>query len=62
MKGILTQDVDPLGNAGDIVTVKPGYGRNYLIPRGLALLATTRNVKVAEENRRQSANRQQRQF
>jgi large subunit ribosomal protein L9 len=57
MKVILTQDVDTLGVAGDIVTVKSGYGRNYLIPRGLALQATTRNIKVAEENRRQAAHK-----
>ena len=40
MKIILKQSVDTLGKAGDIVKVKPGYGRNYLIPRGLGVLAT----------------------
>ncbi|MGB1698935.1 MAG: 50S ribosomal protein L9, partial [Nannocystaceae bacterium] len=37
MQVILTQDVEKLGGAGDIVTVKAGYGRNYLLPRGYAL-------------------------
>ena len=45
MKVILKEDVPNLGNMGDTVTVKPGYGRNYLIPRGLALLADTGNAK-----------------
>ena len=40
MQLILTQDVTHLGRAGDLVTVKQGYGRNYLLPQGLALLAT----------------------
>jgi large subunit ribosomal protein L9 len=40
---ILTQDVEHLGKAGELVTVKPGYGRNYLVPRGLAVSATVRN-------------------
>ena len=40
MKIILKQSVDTLGKEGDIVKVKPGYGRNYLIPRGLGVLAT----------------------
>jgi len=40
MKLILTAEVDGLGNPGDIVEVKPGYGRNYLVPRGLALTWT----------------------
>ena len=40
MKVILTQDVDKLGHIGDIVQVKNGYGRNYLIPTGKALLAS----------------------
>jgi large subunit ribosomal protein L9 len=51
MQLILTQDVDHLGKAGELVTVKPGYGRNYLLPRGLAVSATTRNVKKLEHDR-----------
>ena len=40
MKVILTKDIDNLGLAGDVNTVKPGYGRNYLLPNGLAILAS----------------------
>jgi large subunit ribosomal protein L9 len=43
MQIILTQDVDNLGKAGEVVSVRPGYGRNYLVPRGLAVSATVRN-------------------
>lgn len=60
MKVILKQDVETLGSTGDIVTVKNGYGRNYLIPRGLAVLATSSNVKVVEEIRRQTSHRLER--
>ncbi len=60
MKVILKQDVETLGTTGDIVTVKNGYGRNYLIPRGLAVLATPSNVKVVEEIRRQTSHRLER--
>jgi large subunit ribosomal protein L9 len=52
---ILTKDVDNLGRAGDLVRVKPGYGRNYLIPRGLALLATKANLTQLEHHRREIA-------
>ena len=45
MKVILTQDVENLGLLGDTIEVKPGYGRNYLIPRGVALLATGKASK-----------------
>jgi large subunit ribosomal protein L9 len=43
MQIILTQDVDNLGKAGELVSVRPGYGRNYLVPRGLAVSATIKN-------------------
>ena len=43
MQVILTQDVDNLGKAGELVSVRPGYGRNYLVPRGLAVTATMSN-------------------
>ncbi len=43
MQIILTQDVDNLGKAGELVSVKPGYGRNYLVPRGLAVTASVLN-------------------
>jgi large subunit ribosomal protein L9 len=49
---ILKKDVDNLGRAGEIVRVKPGYGRNFLIPRGMALLATRGNVAQHEHHRR----------
>ena len=52
MEPILTQDVAKLGAAGDLVRVKSGYGRNYLIPEGKALLATRGRVKELEHKRR----------
>ncbi len=52
MKLILRADVEKLGNLGDIVTVKPGYGRNYLLPQGLAMLATEANMKTFEMERK----------
>jgi large subunit ribosomal protein L9 len=57
---ILKKDVDSLGRAGDIVRVKPGYGRNFLIPRGMALLATRGNVAQHEHHRRSIEAEQQR--
>lgn len=57
MKVILKEDVERLGSAGDIVKVKSGYGRNFLIPRGLAVLATQRTIKEAEETLRQQAHK-----
>jgi large subunit ribosomal protein L9 len=52
---ILRQDVDKLGNAGELVRVKPGFARNFLLPRGLAALATGENVKQVEHERRIAA-------
>lgn len=52
MKLILTAEVDHLGAAGDTVEVKDGYGRNYLIPRGLAIMASRGAQKQADEIRR----------
>ena len=52
MKLILRADVDSLGRLGDIVTVKPGYGRNFLIPQGMAKPATKANLKAFELERR----------
>ena len=57
MKVILKRDLDRLGSANEIVTVKAGYGRNYLIPRGLAVLATESAKKVHDENRKQQAHK-----
>ncbi|PID39801.1 MAG: 50S ribosomal protein L9 [Proteobacteria bacterium] len=52
MQVILREDVEHLGNTGDIVNVKPGYGRNYLIPRGLAVAANPKNVARLEHDKR----------
>ena len=52
MQVILKQDVSKLGDAGDIVKVSDGYGRNFLIPRGLAEPATSSSVAEAEHNKR----------
>ena len=57
MKVILTEDHDTLGIKGDLVEVKPGYGRNFLIPRQLAVVATPSNVKRYAEERRQAAHK-----
>lgn len=53
MEVILKQDIKKLGEKDDIVTVKPGYGQNYLIPQGFAVLATESAKKVLAENIRQ---------
>ena len=52
MKLILTAEVDHLGSAGDTVEVRDGYGRNYLLPRGLAIVATRGAERQANEIRR----------
>ena len=52
MQLILTQDVAHLGKAGDVVTVRPGYGRNYLLPKGMAVQATSRNIRQLEHDKR----------
>lgn len=57
MKVILLENVDHLGLAGDIVTVKNGYGRNWLIPQSLAMLATPGAVRAQEDQARQQARR-----
>lgn len=49
MKIILKQDYETLGKAGEIITVKDGYGRNFLIPKGIAVTATERNMKILKE-------------
>src|SRR5919198_5957237 len=49
MKVLLVQDVDKLGSTGEVKEVSGGYGRNYLLPKGLAVLATRGQVKQAEE-------------
>jgi large subunit ribosomal protein L9 len=52
MKVILREDIEKLGRAGEVVKVADGYGRNYLIPRELAILANVRNMKSLEHERR----------
>jgi large subunit ribosomal protein L9 len=54
---ILQQDLKHLGKSGDLVRVRPGYARNYLIPRSLAMPATVHNVKQLEHEQRLSAAR-----
>lgn len=60
MKVILKQDIENLGRIGDIVKVAPGYGRNFLIPRKLAVIATPGNVNAVEVERVAQAKRDHR--
>lgn len=57
MKIILKEDVRGLGYKDDVVEVKDGYGRNYLIPQGKAIVATNSTLKVLAENQRQRAHK-----
>jgi len=61
MKVILKQDVEKLGKSGDVVKVAPGYGRNYLIPKQLAVEATPGNIKIAEIEKVSQARRDHRE-
>ena len=58
MEVILTQDVPNLGYANDKVNVKPGYARNFLLPKSLAILATETNKKILAENLKQKAHKE----
>ncbi|KAF2331389.1 50S ribosomal protein L9 [Flavobacterium daemonense] len=58
MELILKQDVQNLGFKDDVVSVKPGYGRNFLIPQGFAVLATPSAKKVLAENLKQRAHKE----
>jgi len=60
MKVLLIQDIEELGMAGEIKDVAKGYGQNYLIPKGLAVLATPGAMKQADLHRRRAAERRQR--
>ncbi|HQG46493.1 MAG TPA: 50S ribosomal protein L9, partial [bacterium] len=60
MKIILKQDIESLGAAGETVTVKNGYARNYLIPQGLAVAATAGNLRAFEVESKAAALRLQR--
>jgi large subunit ribosomal protein L9 len=51
MKVILREDVENLGKGGEVVDVKPGYGRNFLLPRGLAVVANPKNVHEIEHQK-----------
>lgn len=62
MKLILRETVASLGQAGDVVNVKPGYGRNYLLPRGLAYAASAANVRRIEEEAARRAERMRRDY
>ena len=53
MKLILKEDVQNLGFKDDVVSVKSGYGRNFLIPKGKAIIATTSALKILQENLKQ---------
>jgi large subunit ribosomal protein L9 len=60
MEVILREDVADLGSVGDIVKVKPGFARNFLLPRGLAVVADKRNVHVLEHQKRLAADKRER--
>ena len=50
MQIILNKDIDALGKAGEIITVKDGFARNYLIPQGMATIATKKNIQATQKN------------
>ncbi|HET8885085.1 MAG TPA: 50S ribosomal protein L9 [Salinimicrobium sp.] len=62
MELILKQDVEKLGFKDDVVDVKPGYGRNFLIPQGAAILATPSARKVLEETLKQRSYKEQKEI
>ena len=57
MEIILKEDIKGLGYKNDVITVKSGYGRNFLIPKGFAIIASGSNKKMIEENIRQAAHK-----
>lgn len=59
---ILMEDVDNLGETGDVVDVKPGFARNFLLPRGIALKATPANLRRFEEEREHLVDRSAREL
>ena len=61
MDVLLREDVDNLGQRGEVVRVRSGFGRNYLLPQGLAIEATTGNKRMIEEQRRLLAKREDRE-
>lgn len=60
MEVILTQDIEKLGSKDDIVNVRPGFARNFLIPQSMAVMATPSAKKVHAENQRQRAHKEER--
>ncbi len=62
MKVILRKEFDNLGKIGDVVTVKDGYARNYLIPRNIAYCATPSSLRALEEEKKQHARQEQKEF
>lgn len=60
MEVVLKEDIENLGHMGDVVKVKDGYARNYLLPRGLVVLANNRNLKALEHEQRMIAQRRER--
>ena len=61
MEVILKEDVPKLGSIGDVVKVKPGYARNYLLPRGLAVAADPRNLGALEHAKRVTGEKRERE-
>jgi large subunit ribosomal protein L9 len=59
MKIILTENVEGLGNIGELIKVKPGYARNFLVPKGLAVEANPRNIRELEHHKRQTERKAQ---
>ncbi len=57
MELILKETINTLGQEGDVVTVRGGYGRNYLLPQGKAILATKENLEILEKNKAEIAAR-----
>lgn len=62
MKLILRETVASLGRAGDVVNVKPGYARNYLLPQGLAYMASAANLRRIEEEAERRVERERRDY
>lgn len=60
MKLVLRETVDKLGEAGEVITVKPGHARNYLLPQGLAYVATEATIGKIEEEQRQRSEKERR--
>jgi large subunit ribosomal protein L9 len=62
VKVILRQDLENVGATGDLITVKPGFARNYLLPRGLAFEATQANIRQLEEDQKRGEQKSKREY